>query len=82
MDGVHVPEDEDAGLAGVRMSKRPPQAITTADATGNRLDGSAHRSEIARRESHHAIYRIGVECRALALDPGLEAREHRLEIKR
>ena len=82
VDRIHVPHDQDAGLARLGVGKAGAQAIAEAHAAGDALHRRAHDGELARRKVHHAVDRAGVPGRALAFDPRAQAVEHGIGIER
>ncbi len=69
MNRIHMAEDEDAGLVFPSMRKTGANAVAEAHAAGDHLDVGAHHGEIAGGHAHHAVDRLGVPGRALALHP-------------
>jgi hypothetical protein len=78
---VHVAEHQDAGRVALRVRKARAHAVAESHAARNDLDPRAEHREIARRHTHHAVDRRGLEGRALAFDPAAQAGQHGLRLE-
>src|SRR5829696_8994777 len=82
MNGVEMPEDQDAGLAAMPERECRAHTIAEAHATRDALDSRASGCALARGDIHHGVDTRRVESRTFALDSRAQARQHRLGVER
>lgn len=81
MDGVHVAQNQDAGLPRLLVRKSAPHAIAVPHVTGNTLYACAHDGQIACGQIHHPVNGIPLECGTFLLDPDAQALDHVLQVE-